>query len=392
MSPPRDPVRSVMPPRLLFLMNEALFFTTHRLPLGLAMQKAGFDVHVAAPFDAERVAIIKARGFTWHELPLKRGAIDPFGELKLLFACLGLIRRLKPDLVHLVAMKPVIWGGMASRLLRVPAVVHAITGLGHVFIRTDLRARLLQALLKSLYRFALNHPNSRAIFQNPDDRRLFFDQALVEPRRTIMIRGCGVDMALFRPEPEPAGEPLVMFPARLLGDKGVHEFVAAARQLKREGSAARFVLVGRTDMDNPTAVDEATVQSWVRDGAVEWWGYIDNGMPATLNRAHVVCMPSYREGLPRGLIEAAACGRPIVTTDVPGCREVVRHGENGLLVPVRDAAATASAIRRLLQDGDLRRRFGQRGREIAVGEFSVERFVAESLAVYRAVLALGKLP
>jgi glycosyltransferase involved in cell wall biosynthesis len=237
-----------------------------------------------------------------------------------------------------------------------------------------------------LYRFALHHPNARVIFQNPDDLGLFLERRLVDPETVVMIRGCGVDMDLFRPRPAgvPENEVRVMFPARILGDKGVNEFVAAARMLKAEGTRGRFILVGRRDPLNPTDVPEATIRGWEAEGLVEWWGFRTD-MPTVLPQAHVICMPSYREGLPRGLIEAAACGLPIVTADVPGCREVVRHEDNGLLVPARDGRATAAALRRLIDDAGLRARMGARSRARAVAEFSVEQFVADTLAAYAAV-------
>jgi len=381
------------PPRLLFLMNEALFFTTHRMPVALAAREAGFEVHVAAPFDAEYVEAIRARGFAYHDIPLNRSGTSLPGEARLFLALLRLIARLRPALVHHVAMKPVIYGGVASRLLRQPAVVHAITGLGFLFLREDAKARLLRALIRPLYGFALHHPNARVIFQNPDDLGLFLRQGLVRQGDVVRIPGCGVDMAVFRPAETaaPRDRPLVMFPARILGDKGVREFVGAARLLRARGMAADFVLVGRRDANNPTDVPEAEIRGWEAEGLLRWRGF-SREMPATLREADIVCMPSYREGLPRGLIEAAATGLPIVTADVPGCREVVRHGENGLLVPVRDAAATAEAVGRLLADPALRRRMGARSREIALAEFSVEQFVADTLAAYRAVLPPGLLP
>ncbi len=372
-------------PRLLFLMNEALFFTTHRLPVALAAQKAGYEVHVAAPFEAASVAVIRDRGFHYYDLPLKRGGRSLLGEIRLLASCFQLIRRIKPDLVHHVAMKPVIFGGLASRLLGVPGVVHAVTGLGFLFIRDDWPARAIRALIRPLYRFALGHPNARVIFQNPDDLKLFLDHRLVRREITLMIKGCGVDMTTFAPVAPPDGPVVVMFPARILGDKGVHEFIHAARRLKAAGAAARFVLVGRRDPANPTDVAEATIRGWEAEGLVEWWGFRTD-MPAVLAQAHVICMPSYREGLPRGLIEAAACGLPIVTADVPGCREVVRHGESGFLVPVRDGPATAAAIGNLLDDAELRTAMGRSARQLALAEFTVEAFVADTLAAYAAVL------
>ncbi len=378
-------------PRLLFLMNEALFFTTHRMPVALAARAAGFEVHVAAPFEQPYADIIRDNGFHYHDIPLKRGGRGLLGELRLIAAFWRLLRTLRPDLVHHVAMKPVLYGGLCSRLLRVPAAVHAVTGLGFLFIREDLSSRLIRRLIKPVYRFALAHPNARVIFQNPDDLGMFIREGLVDGRATVMIRGCGVDMDRFRPGSPPAGAPIVMFPARLIGDKGVNEFVQAARILKAEGCDARFVLVGRRDPANLTDVGEAVIRGWQDDGLVEWWGFASD-MPAILAQAAIAVTPSYREGLPRGLIEAAACGLPIVTTDVPGCREVVRDRDNGLLVPARDGAATADAIRALLADPGLRRRMGARGRERAVAEFSVERFVAETFAAYRAVLPEDMLP
>lgn len=375
--------------RLLFVVQEALFFTTHRLPVGLAMRDRGWEVHVAAPADPAMAARIMAAGLHFHPIPLGRGGQNPLAELRLLLVLAGLFLRLRPNLLHLVSIKPVIWGGLAARLLGLPAVAHAITGLGYLFIRQDGRRGLLHRILFRLYRFALHHANALTIFQNPDDLAMFTQERLVPAENWVMIRGCGVDMQVFAQQPEPAIDaghpPVVMFPARLLGDKGVREFVAAATRLRAEGVPARFVLVGRRDPDNPTDIGEAQLRQWLTSGAVEHWGYAED-MPAMLARAHVIVMPSYREGLPRGLIEAAAIGRAIVTADVPGCREVVRHEENGLLVPVRDGMATAVAIRRLLEDDDQRQRMGAAGRAIAVRDFSVEGFVAASLAAYERLL------
>ena len=367
--------------RLLLMLADAPFFISHRLPIALAAKAAGFEVHVAVPFAAEPVRRMRECGLVHHDIPLRRGARSVWGELRLIAAFARLVREVRPVLVHAVSLKPVIYGGLVARLLGVPAAVLAVTGLGYVFLRQGAGAALTRSLVKWLYRFALAHRHSRAVFQNPDDRDLFAKGGLVADRRIVMIRGCGVDTGAFAPAPEPDGAAIIVFPARILGDKGAHEFVAAARRLRGEGVAARFVMVGRTDPDNPTDVGEPAIRRWEAEGAVEWWGSRDD-MAAVLGAAHVVCMPSYREGLPRVLIEAAACGRPIVTTDVPGCREIVRHEENGLLVPVRDGAATAAAIRRLIESPRLRQELGARGREIVLAEFSVERFVAETLAVY----------
>jgi len=365
-------------PRLLMVLNDAPFFITHRLPVALAARDAGYEVHVALPFEVGPLAIIEREGLIAHDIPLKRGARRVGGELALIARLWRLVGRLKPDILHAVTMKPVLYAGLVARLRGVPGVVHAITGLGYLFLIEGLAARLQRAFVKRLYLLALGHKNCVAIFQNPDDLQLFFDNRLVDPGIVTMIKGCGVDMTRFAQRPEPEGEPVVMFPARILGDKGVHEFIAAARALK---GRARFVLVGRTDPDNPTDVGEAGIRTWEREGIVAWQGFSED-MPETLAQATIVCMPSYREGLPRGLIEAAAVGRAIVATDVPGCREIVRNGDNGLLVPARDGAATTAAIATLLDDPELRRRMAARSRAIAESEFSVELFVERSMAAY----------
>ncbi|HEX6957557.1 MAG TPA: glycosyltransferase family 4 protein [Ferrovibrio sp.] len=374
--------------RLLIVVQEALFFTTHRLPVGLAMQQRGWEVHVAAPADPAIAARLAAQGFQFHPIPLARGSRSPFADLRLLGALAVLFLRLRPDLLHLVSIKPMIWGGMAARLTGVPAVIHAITGLG--FVRRNEGGGLLRSILERLYRIALAHPNNLAIFQNGDDLAVFETGRMVQPGRWMMIRGCGVDMQRFVNRPEApidaAHPPIVMFPARLIGDKGLYEFVAAAKHFKSKQIPARFVLVGRRDPLSPSDIGQDALDDWVARGLVEYWGFSDD-MPDTLAKAHVIAMPSfYGEGVPRNLIEACAVGRAIVTADAPGCREVVRHEENGLLVPARDAAATTSAIGRLLEDADLRRRLAAAGRAKAEAEFSVEHFVTQSLAAYRHVL------
>jgi glycosyltransferase involved in cell wall biosynthesis len=371
-------------PRLLMVLNDAPFFLTHRLPIARAARALGVEVHVAVRHDDEAVPVIRAEGFHHHDIPLARGSRRLAGEVALIAALWRLMRTIRPDIVHAVTMKPVVYGGLVARLLGMPAVVHAVTGLGYLFLIEGLGARLQRALVMALYRFALGHRNCRAIFQNADDLALFRDAGLVDPARVIVIKGCGVDTERLVPLPEPPGPPVVLFPARILGDKGANEFVAAARAIKRDRPDVRFVMVGRTDPDNPTDIGEPRIREWEREGIVEWHGF-SRDMTATFASCHLVCMPSYREGLPRVLIEAAACGRAIVTADVPGCREVVREGENGLLVPARDGAATAAAVRRLIDDGDLRRAMAARGRARAEAEFSERDFIARSLAAYRAV-------
>lgn len=363
--------------KLLFLVTEDWYFVSHRLPLAVAACAAGFEVVVATRV-RDKAAAIEAAGIRVIPIEMDRGGMNLPRELATLFRLWRLYRRERPDIVHHVALKPVLLGGLAARLAGVRAVVGAVAGLGFLFSgdrRASRVARLLKWSLPGLI------GRGRAIVQNPEDAAMLADCG-VAPARIRLIRGAGVDTNCFSPQPELPGTPLVVLPARMLRDKGVAEFVEAARMLRERGVAARFALVGAPDPANPASIAETELRAWMAEGVVEWWGQRED-MPEVYAACHVVCLPSYREGLPKALLEAAACGRAIVTTDAPGCREIVRDGENGLLVPVRDAAALAIALRRLLEDGALCRDMGARGREIAVTDFSVERVVRETLALYR---------
>ncbi len=372
------------PARILYVVNDAGFFLSHRLALAREAREAGYDVHVATPV-TRAVEGIRAERFSFHAIPISRWGLRIWEEMGSLFALYRLYNSLRPDLVHHVTIKPVLYGGTMARLARVPAVVNVVTGLGYVFISRGLKGWLLRNSVKLVYRLALNHPNSRVVFQNPDDRETFVRNGLVDASAAVLIKGSGVDVNEFSPTPEPLGRPLVLLASRLLWDKGVGEYVEAARRLREEGVKARFVLVGDSDFGNPAMVMKGQLEAWHRSGIVEWWGHRDN-MSAVFAQAHVVCLPSYREGLPKVLIEGAACGRPIVATDVAGCREIVHDEHNGLLVRPRDAVALADALRRLIENPSDRQRMGLRGREIVMTEFSLAKVIGDTLAVYRELL------
>jgi len=373
--------------RILYVVSPARFFLSHRLPLALAARDAGYDVHVAVPDETE-AAQVTATGLPTHRIPLQRGKSGFGADWRLLGALRKLFRELKPDLVHLVTIKPILFGGLAAQLEGVPAVVAAVSGLGHVFIERGPIATVRRTAVLAAYRVALAHANKRVIFQNDDDRALFVRRRTVPPSSVTILRGSGVDTKAFAPTPEPdclEGPPRVILPARMLREKGVGEFVAAAEQLQREGIAARCTLVGEADPANPSAIDATELKHWAESGAVEWWGHRSD-MPNVYAQAHVVCLPSYREGLSKTLLEAMACARPIVTTDVPGCRDAVRDGVNGLLVPVRNSSALAEALKRLIQDASLRQKMGARGRDICEREFGVEGVIARTLGIYAELL------
>lgn len=363
-------------PKLLFLVTEDWYFVSHRLSLAVAAREAGYDVAVVTRA-RQHAEMIQKAGIRVIPFELSRRVGNPLLELMGLFF---LYRRERPDIVHHVALKPVFFGALACRLAGIPAQVNAVAGLGWLFISRSCTARCISSLVRWILARLLSAPCSRVIVQNPDDAELL-KKAGVTKSNLRMIRGAGVDTSEFSPSPEPPEPICVVLAARILWDKGVGEFVEAARQLKQDGVTARFVLVGDPDPDNPASVPEVTLHAWQKEKVVEWWGHRDD-MVAVFHAAHVVCLPSYREGLPKVLLEAAACGRPIVTTDVPGCREVVREGKNGLLVPARDAQALSEALLCLIKNPELRAEMGCRGREIVLKEFSSEKVIAQTLDLY----------
>jgi glycosyltransferase involved in cell wall biosynthesis len=363
--------------RLLFVVTEDWYFVSHRLALAVAAKAAGFEVAVATRVGRHGEAI-QAAGIRLVPFALSRAYGNPFREI---LALVRLYRRERPDLVHHVALKPIVYGGVAARLTRVPAQINAVVGLGWLFTSAKGVMRLVRPAARWILANVLRGPGSLTIVQNLDDRALLIRSRLPESRIRL-IPGAGVDTTVFAPAPEPPGPVCIVLAARMLSDKGVGEFVEAARLIRQAGVRARFVLVGDPDPENPASVPEETLRGWDGHDGVEWWGRRDD-MPSVFHAAHIVCLPSYREGLPKVLLEAAACGRPLVTTDAPGCREVVRNGDNGMLVPVRDATGLAAALTKLIHDAPLRMSMGRRAREVVLKEFSNDQIFRQVLAIYK---------
>jgi glycosyltransferase involved in cell wall biosynthesis len=387
--------------RLLLLVGEVSSFYHHRLPLARAAAAAGFEVHVALPraagLGAERE---ESTEFVFHRIGFPRSMGSPLQELGALRDLYRLCRHVRPDIVHTFSAKMVAYGGIIARLARVPGAVHSLSGLGHVFAVGGRRASLYRGVLRAAWRVGFGHPHARVVFQNPDDRRELVGRGLVPEDHAVLIRGSGVEVERFIPLPEPPGDPVVMLASRLLWVKGVGVFAEAARICRDWRLPVRLVIVGEPDAENPTAVPREQLERWRDSGLLEWWGWRDD-MPATLASCHVLCLPSYnREGVPKILLEGAAAGRALITTDMPGCREIALHGKTGLLVPPRDARALAEAIRQLVLQPELRRSMGARARELAVREFSSDQVTARLVGVYSsldapppaAYAALGSVP
>ena len=371
--------------KLLFLVTEDWYFWSHRLPLACEAQRKGYSIVVATRVRDYGNRIL-AEGFKLVPIGMQRRSTNPLKEFSSLLELIKLYRSERPDIVHHVAVKPVVYGSIAARLARVPRVINAIAGMGYVFTSQSMKAKALRPIIRFVLSRVLNRTNTRTIFQNPDDRNMLIESGIVRSERTKLIRGSGVDPEVYRPSPEPDGVTTVVLAARMLWDKGIQDYVEAARLLLSEHVNARFVLVGDSDNGNPAAVPTAQLEAWHKSSVIEWWGKRNN-MLEVFAASHIVCLPSYGEGVPKVLIEAASCGRPMVATDSPGCREIVRNNENGLLVPIRDHVALARALQKLIGNSSLRTRMGTRGREIVFEEFTVEKVVSETLLLYNTLFS-----
>ena len=370
--------------KLLFLTTDDSTFWSHRLTLARVAKEAGAEV-VIMTRPGEYCSRLESQGFRVIAWNISRKSINPLRELRSFLQVLRTYYSERPDLVHHIALKPIFYGSFVARLCRSISVVNTVTGFGPLFTRTNLASKILQNTLIKILGLCFRGRNGRVIVQNDDDRDLLLQKRVVTPDNIVLIPGFGVNTEQFVPCPEPDGEFLVILPGRMLWEKGVQEFVEAAGELRRRGYSPRMALVGARDPDNMGCIPERKLKEWVNTGNVEWWGH-QTDMPSVIARSHLVCLPSYREGLPKVLLEAGSCARAIVTTNAPGCSYAVKDGENGLLVAIRDSQALADALQKLMDDGARRRQMGANGRKRVEGEFSVGRITHQTMDVYGALL------
>jgi glycosyltransferase involved in cell wall biosynthesis len=364
--------------KILLFANTDWYIYNFRLSLAEELRKQGHEVVLlSAPGDYYQ--LLQTSGFEWIPFPLSRQGVNPFGELVTLWRLIRLYHKVRPDIVHHFTIKPVIYGSFAAHILRIPGIINSITGLGHLFIDPGTFTGVLREIAKIMYRIIL--PQTRVIFENPEDEKTFIDQGLLGSKQSHLILGTGVDTDRFRPVEKHNEVPLVLFSSRSLITKGLPEYVTAASILKAKGLNARFIVAGTTDPGNPASISDEQIEAWKDADVVELWGW-QNDMPSILAQADIFCLPSYREGIPNALLEACAAGLPIVATDVPGCRDVVTSGVNGLLVPVKNPEALADALEHLILDRELRLTMGTAAREIAI-QFNTKKVNAETLTVYR---------
>ncbi len=370
-------------PKVILVANTEWYLFRFRLSLAVYLRQQGFEVVCVSPPGpyAER---LEQAGFPWRPWKVGRQSLSPVGELGAIFSLANIYRGERAELVHHFTIKPVLYGSLAAYLAGVQGIVNSITGLGYVFLQDDFKARIVRQLVKTFYRFIFMSSKSAAIFENQANLDFFARSRLVPADRSYLIEGVGVDADYFTPVPESQTTPLIVLPARMLWDKGVGVLVEAARWLHAKNEV-RVALVGEPDPGNPATISVEQLQSWVNEGVVEWWGWRED-MRAVYQSCHIVTLPSMGEGIPTVLLEAAACARPIVTTDTPGCKDVVQDEVNGLVVPSNHPEALAGALQRLILDPGLRGRMGAAGRRMVLEKYTNDRVNAANLAVYHKVL------
>jgi len=377
--------------KLIIVVNELWFFLSHRLPIAQAARDAGYEVHIASKLGTNiEMELLSQEQLQFHVIGFHRSSTKISQEIRTLKELNKLYKEIQPDIVHHVTIKPVLYGTLVARLVGGIQILNAISGLGYLFIAQGWKSFIKRKILLWGYHALLNHKKVYILFQNPDDKVLFSQHKIIHPKHEFIIKGSGVDLKKFNSTPIPTGKIKVILVARMLWDKGIGEFVNAATMLHKQGVVAEFILVGSVDSGNPKSISTKQLKQWHSDGVINWLGEQSN-IAQLLVESHIVVLPSYREGLPKSLIEAAAAGRAIVTTDAPGCREVVQEGENGFLVPVRDEKELAIAIKKLIDNPDLLITMGKKSRLIAEQEFSIDQVVSKTLDIYSKIGSDPKL-
>jgi len=364
--------------KIILFANTDWYLYNYRLPLAEALRDEGHEVLLLSP-SGKYVQRIQEKGFAWQAFDFSRRGINPIEEYQTILRLTRIYRCEKPDIVHHFTIKCVLYGSIAARRAGIKRVINAVTGLGYIFTNRNFFTLLVRPVVEFMYQRVLR--GSHVIFQNQHDLNYFIDNQLASKNQCVLIPSSGVDVDKFKPASRTKGTPLVVLPARMLWDKGVKEFVGAAELVKQSGMKARFALVGDVDEGNPSSIPSEQLQEWQDQGAIEWWGWQED-MVSVYQQASIICLPSYSEGLAKSLIEGAACGCPLVASDIPGCREVVENGLNGFLVPPRDVQALAEALLSILSDKELMLKMGAESRKIAVSGYSVQKIVAETIKVY----------
>lgn len=375
-----------MSKKILYFVSEDWYFCSHRLPIARAAKKSGFEVVVVTNVDKYK-KIIKNEGFRLIPIKLNRRGKNPLKELSIILKLIKILKNEKPDIIHNVALKPIIYGSIAALFSAKSYVVNAFAGMGYIFTGNDLRHTALKKFFLAFYKLAFLRDKTFGLFQNSEDQNFLFENNIISAEKSFLIKGSGVNLQKFsfKKEPEDNFIKLVMA-SRMLWDKGVGELVEASKILNKKNIKFKTILVGLPDLHNPESIDEEILNVWDKYSYIEYLGF-RNDVSDIISKSNIVALPSYREGLPKFLLEGAACSRAIVTTDVPGCRDVVSNNVNGFLVQPKNVAQLADALEQLINDKKLRQKFGKAGRKIVENKFSEEIVIEKTMNLYESLLS-----
>jgi len=371
--------------KILYFVSEDWYFCSHRIPIARDVKKNGFEVVVVTNVDKHEKIIID-EGFRLIPIKLNRRGKNPLKELNIIFNLIKIYKKEKPDIVHNVALKPIVYGSIAALFAAKSYVVNAFAGMGYIFTGNDLRHTALKKFFLTFYKLIFLSHRSIGLFQNSEDQTFLLENNIISARKSFLVKGSGVNLQKFsfKKEPEDSSIKLVIA-SRMLWDKGIGELVEASKILHKKNIKFKTILVGLPDPHNPESIDSEILEEWNKLPFIEYLGF-RNDVSDIITKSNIVILPSYREGLPKFLLEGAACGRAIVTTDVPGCRDVVRNNVNGFLVQPKNILQLADALEKLINDKTLRLKFGQAGRKIVENEFSEEIVVEKTLNLYKILL------
>jgi glycosyltransferase involved in cell wall biosynthesis len=373
--------------KILFLINDLSFFISHRLPIAENLLRNGFDVVIGyGELGRSKSKILEEKGFKVTFIPINRGSTNIFKELRSVYYIWSFFKKEVPDICHVITIKPYLYGGVISRLLAIPCLVSAVSGLGTIFINKNLKSKLLRFLLFPIFKIAFSHPNQKIILHNKEDESLLVKWGVLNQDNVKIINGSGVNIDNFKKIEEPSGVPVVSFAGRLIADKGINEFISAARILLSRDIKAKFYIAGDLDLHNPSGLKDISLKKINEERIVELLGF-QKDIPLLFAKSHIICLPSYREGLPKTLIEAAAASRAIVTTNVPGCRDAIIPNKTGLLVPAKDSKKLADALEWLIKNPQQRIEMGKAGRKYAIKKFAIEIIVQNHFDIYQNLLS-----
>jgi len=371
--------------KICYLVTEDWYFLSHRLQLAKAAQRNGYNVYVITRINKGK-KLIESEGMQLIPINMNRHGKNIFKEILSIIHIVKIYKSIKPDIIHHIALKPTLYGTIASIFLKDPKVVNTVAGLGYIFKSRSLGDRLLGTIIKYTLKISVYFKSPEFITQNPEDRDFLIRNNITKKNSIHLVRGSGVEPGLYKPAKNHRKIPTILFASRLLWSKGIKEYVSSAEIIRNKNIPSVFLLAGEPDPENPDSVSILQLDEWNDSGFISYIGQ-QKDMPELLSGIDIVCLPTYYgEGVPKILIEAASCAIPLIATDIAGCREIVEHGKNGYLVPVRDTAAIATMIETLLLDAGLRKKMGSEGRRIVKEGFSMDIVNTKTINIYNNIL------